>query len=328
MKALKTFEATRDWTDYDLVLLDIPPLPAVLPFARRASALGIPIIADFRDIRLPETRGPLSTWVSPRRRRASWLGRLSHELIAVSQRVIFTSSEARDLTRAHCQGVPDERFETITNAFMGIDPDWIETPSKTEYILLYTGSLAYRRDQLLISLLKAVALESAGKRKPFRLQVFGKPTAQVEEVAVQLGLGHHVILSGWVSRAETVQLQRECDALVLLQTTQKGSAEAIPGKLFEYMERRKPILSLATHGVNRIVHDYGLGVVATSHDPTGLAQDLSRLRSFLTTTPQLTKPPTAFSEETTVSELATIIQAVLGECCEPASSEGGTGSTG
>jgi hypothetical protein len=117
---------------------------------------------------------------------------------------------------------------------------------------------------------------------------------------------------GWVDRETNLGIQRDSDALLLLQPGQYADV-AIPGKLFEYMGRRRPILAFMPEGsTTRLIRDHGLGRVISSTDPEVVADELAGFAADVRARPILPPPPSVFSEETTVAQFAEVLRRVVG----------------
>ena len=128
----------------------------------------------------------------------------------------------------------------------------------------------------------------------------------------EYGLGGRVTLHGWLPRQRVTEIQRSADALLLLQPPgEPGIEMAIPAKLFEYMERRKNVLSLAPTAGDRVVREHGLGVVARDGTPHEVADSLRELVRLVKERPVLPRPPDVFSSQTTSAEFQTIVESCL-----------------
>jgi hypothetical protein len=135
---------------------------------------------------------------------------------------------------------------------------------------VYTGTL-YRGRSVEPFLDAALSLARAEPRfhEAFRLIVLGK---QDEQAAAELAahpLAGFVELRGYRDHASTMAEARSADLLLLLVNTTPGAAAAVPGKLYEYLAARRPILTLAPLGAeaSAIVVEAGAGWVAQADRP-------------------------------------------------------------
>jgi glycosyltransferase involved in cell wall biosynthesis len=84
-------------------------------------------------------------------------------------------------------------------------------------------------------------------------------------VHVQKRVPHH----------EAIERMREADVLLLLIVGNEGGRKWYPGKLFEYMYVRRPVLAVAPEGIaTRLIHDAGIGLAVAPHETERLTQAL------------------------------------------------------
>ena len=101
-----------------------------------------------------------------------------------------------------------------------------------------------------------------------------------EAFVPQLGLTGLVEFEDSVPYSESIVRQASADVLLLVESTGKRSEIVIPGKLFEYLGARRPILALCAAGseIAHIVQSTGAGFV---EPPADVPRLLARLRQLL-----------------------------------------------
>jgi len=89
---------------------------------------------------------------------------------------------------------------------------------------------------------------------------------QLEDlVHVQKRVPHH----------EAIERMREADVLLLLIVGNEGGRKWYPGKLFEYMYARRPVLAVAPEGIAaRLIHEAGIGLAVAPHETERLTKVL------------------------------------------------------
>jgi len=101
-------------------------------------------------------------------------------------------------------------------------------------------------------------------------------TLQVE----QMGLQGIVQISGRLSKSETTEKLQQADILFLpLESSLNGQPPLfIPGKLFEYLELRKPILAVMKESeVSEILIKSGLGIIVSPFKTEEIADAIKEL---------------------------------------------------
>ena len=100
------------------------------------------------------------------------------------------------------------------------------------------------------------------------------------EWAESLGLGDRLELHPYVARRESLALQRDSDALLLLIPDAGGRGQGVlSGKVFEYLAAERPILAAVPPegAAAELIHKTGAGVVAAPDDVPALTAALSEL---------------------------------------------------
>jgi glycosyltransferase involved in cell wall biosynthesis len=254
----------KEWRA-DLIYATVPPLTGLLVARRLARRFRIPWIAEFRDLWVDHPYYDEPAWRRP-------LERLHERRVLRDVAGLVTVSDTwRDLLR--------DRFgkPTIT-VLNGFDPD--DYPSDAppssgnpeELSILYTGTLyPGRRDPT--PLFQAVA-RLADKASGIRIELYGADPATVSALAEKAGIAGHVETHAAVPYDRVVTLQRMADVLLMLRWNDPSERGIVPGKLFEYVGARRPILCLGygQGDVPDIMRDRALGLV--SEDPAAIATQL------------------------------------------------------
>ena len=160
----------------------------------------------------------------------------------------------------------------------GIDEETTPLPEPRgtpgpQLTLLHTGMLYDgKRDPSI--LFEAIRRLDA-RRDRVRVRYYGPKLDRVRSLAGQYGVAACVDVHAPVPRDTALRLQREHDILVLLLWNNPAEEGNYPGKLFEYLGARRPILILgAENNVScRLVREREAGRVL--NDPAALSRQLS-----------------------------------------------------
>ena len=265
-------------TSPDVIYSSGPPHSSHLIAWSLQRLTRLPWVADFRD---PWSRRP---WMAAEEKvgsRYRALVRLERAIVTAADRVVLNTPAMRADFVAHYRDLPPSKFVTISN---GYDPELVgslpvrSTAGGPPFVFTHAGSLYRRRDPA--PLLEAVArLADRGVLRPgrfvLRLVGFVDPQFDVRAMIESKSLSGYVELTGVVSHACSLEHLSASHGLVLLQP---GTALQVPGKLFEYLAFRRPILTLAPRGATTdIVERHRLGVVADPEDPEEIAAVLADL---------------------------------------------------
>ena len=121
-------------------------------------------------------------------------------------------------------------------------------PDDGLFRVVYTGTI-YDSGQDPTPLFQAVRrMLDAGEPGIDRLRLVfaGKFLARLEQRLSESGLGHITERRGFVSREESLRMQRDAGALLFLPFVSPSQDGILTGKLFEYLASGTPILSVGS----------------------------------------------------------------------------------
>lgn len=261
----------------DVIMATGPPASAYLVAAALARRLGVPWVADYRDLwTVGNDYWPYGrSWV--RRRLDHWLER---RLLGSASGCVTVSEPLAEILRS--------TFAIDTTVVMnGIDPRPVPAgadpvaapagpavPGSVTLTLAHTGRLnPGKRDPA--PLLDAVAL--LGPERDRVHVVFAGEDNGVARAAVErAGVADSVTNLGEVSAEKSWRVQAEADVLVLVMWNDPRDAGTMPGKFFDYLRARRPILMIGHPNgiVADLIRTRGAGVVLS--DPREIADQLRR----------------------------------------------------
>jgi glycosyltransferase involved in cell wall biosynthesis len=148
-------------------------------------------------------------------------------------------------------------------------------------LLVYTGKLKGRPDRDPVPLLEAfrrLREESPASAERLQLVIAGRLDRPERELIESFELGDLVRHIGYLSRPESLALQRHADALVLI--TAPDVVWELPGKFFEYLGSGRPMLALARDNETaRIVTETNTGIAVPPDDVDAILSALGKVLS-------------------------------------------------
>lgn len=122
------------------------------------------------------------------------------------------------------------------------------------------------------------ARSSPGKAAATRVSFVGARESANEEWARRLGLAQSVRFEDNLPHRAVVRRERESHALLLVKHDDPRYRGLVPGKLYEYIGARRPILAVVPEGeAARIVRRLNRGEVAAIDRPAEIAAKLDLL---------------------------------------------------
>jgi len=256
----------------DVVLTTSPPGSVQLVGAAVKKATGAKWVADLRDsLVLHPHRAAEGIGAVAKRKARAGVARL----VASHADAIVTAAESISV---ETRGInPRGPVVTIANGCDFDDFAGLEYARTDRFRLTHAGSFFGKRDPkpflqaLADSGIEDVTVRFVGDFRPGD-----------REFMDSLGLGDRVELIDYVPRRESLALQRNSDALLLLIPDAGGRGRGVlSGKVFEYLAAERPILAAVPPdgAAAQLIRDTGAGVVAAADDVPALRDALVELHA-------------------------------------------------
>lgn len=223
----------------DVIVSTGPPHSMHLIALKLSKATGLPWLADFRDpwtkifyfkhLRLSER--------TERRHKA-----LEQKVLDGAERVVAVSP----LVQKEFEAMTKTPVELITNGF---DPDdYPKSAAGAEdgfFNICHTGQFAADGNPTrLWEVLAEKASEDNVFASKLRIRLSGKTDEDIFRSIKEAGLGRNLLNLGYVSHDVAVREQSEASILILPLRKEPEYKATLPGKLFEYLGAKKPVLGI------------------------------------------------------------------------------------
>jgi glycosyltransferase involved in cell wall biosynthesis len=243
----------------DIIFASAPPFTGLIVAGRLGRAFNIPWVADFRDLwvdnpyygyREPGWRKPVDAMIE--------------RLMVRNAAALVTVSPlwAEQLRRRHSKPAG-----VVYNGYA--EEDFPQSPLHEDrgdvLRIRYTGSI-YQGFRDPSALFAAIGLLEETLRECVRVEFFGDAGDEVLALAERHRVRDRVIVRTPVPYRCALKLQMEADILLLLQWSDKRDEGNLPGKIFEYLYARRPILLIGyEHGdAARLIRERGGGLVSNT----------------------------------------------------------------
>jgi len=221
----------------DVIVSTGPPHSMHLIARKLSLATGIPYIPDFRD---PWTKMYYFKHLHLTRRSERKHFRLEQEVLDDAATVLaLTPFVRRDFAARTKTPVA-----LIPNGFD--EDDFAGGSAATDgfFNIVHTGLFAADGNPLQLWDVLADKCADADFRSKLRLRLVGKVDSEIVAALEERGLKDNVVCTGYVDHARAVSEQRSADLLILPLRNDPEYAMILPGKLFEYLAARCPVLGI------------------------------------------------------------------------------------
>ena len=236
--SVKTLKAYLKEHPVDAIVTTGPPHSVHLIGLRLHQALGVPWIPDFRD---PWSRMYYLKYLpmTP----ATWrkLRRMEQQVLDQSTTVLACTPLVQEEFRAQTK----TPVACITNGFDEEDFTGPAPEGDGHFNITHTGLFAADGNPLTLwKVLGQMAAEDAAFRDALRLRLVGKVDREVLDAIAAEGLADNIVAVGPRNHAEAVREQRSATILLLPLRNDPEYRPILPGKLFEYLAARRPVLGI------------------------------------------------------------------------------------
>jgi len=234
---------------------------------------GLPWLADFRD---PWTNIDFYHELML----TGWADKKHHNqemsvLQQADELVVISRSMKSDFLKIH-----NRDYSVITNGYdeedvlaSGIEPD-------QKFTISHIGTMVKTRNpEALWQALKAEVTENPEFAKNLEIKLVGSVDYTVGESLEKAGLSQYVNKVSYLPHNEVVKVQQQSQVLLLLINDTPNAKVILPGKFFEYMASRRPILCIGPKDGDaaQVIADTNSGYIVDKDDAAGIQQTLKQL---------------------------------------------------
>ena len=257
----------------DLIVSTGPPQSMHLIGRRLALATGIPWIADFRD---PWTKIFYFKHLSMTRGTEKWHKKMEQKVLDDATVVVAVSP----LVQQEFQAMTQTPVQLITNGFDECDfaaekSHKVGGSPGQELCFTHTGLFAADGNPTMLwDVLAEKCNVNESFRKALKIKLIGKTDDSILAALDKAGLSEAVDNVGYLPHSEAVEQQRNASILILPLRKEPEYKAVLPGKLFEYLASRRPVLGIGQPdgAMAMILNETKTGVVLDWEDREAITQ--------------------------------------------------------
>ena len=253
----------------DVIVSTGPPQSMHLIARKVSLATGTPWVADFRD---PWTK----IFYFKHLRLGKWAEKKHHKL----EQMVLDDATAvvavSPLVQQDFAEMTSTPVHLVTNGYD--ESDYVEEVAQDgNFNVVHTGLLTAEGNP--VELWKALGekcTKDADFASKFRLVLAGKTDKKVLEDIKATGLDQYLTDYGYIDHDKAVLLQRSASILILPIREEPETKAILPGKLFEYLAARRPILGVGTSegAMATVLQETGSGKIFDWSDSNAIAAQI------------------------------------------------------
>tara|TARA_R110002012_G_scaffold9062_1_gene41603 strand:+ start:16525 stop:17811 length:1287 start_codon:yes stop_codon:yes gene_type:complete len=255
----------------DIVITTGPPHSLHLIGMQLQKELDLKWIADFRD--------PWTTIHYHKSLRLSKASARKHKALEASvlksASIITVTSPT---TKKEFGMITERPIEVITNGYDITEK--IDFEIDSVFSISHIGSLLSERNpEILWKVLAEICKEDQNFKKDLQLKFAGAVSQEVKQSLENFQLLENCKFLGYVSHTEALRLQHKSQVLFLVEINRAETRAIIPGKLFEYLAAKRPIIALGPKesDIEGIIQDTNAGKFFSYWDNDELKDELLQL---------------------------------------------------
>jgi glycosyltransferase involved in cell wall biosynthesis len=238
----------------DIIFASASPLTSLLVARSLSRFTGIPWVAELRDAWMDHAYRPEFLF-------RDYLER------PLERRTLGDADGLVTVTVPLASALEAQYRKPVKVVFNGYEPQRTPAeyhPDPDRLVIRHTGSM-YNEKRVPHSLFRALRELGAAKHS-IVVEFYGADLEHVEVAAAASGVQDVVRCRGTVRRDESLRLQRDAD--ILLLASSPSERDGLTGKLFEYLNARRPVLLVGCPdgAAADLVRSTGCGFVAENVD--------------------------------------------------------------
>ena len=272
---------------------------------------GLPWLADFRD---PWTNIDFYHELML----SSWADRKHHKqemsvLKKADEVVVISNSMKTDFLK-----LLKRDYSVITNGYDQDDIAGVDARIDERFSVAHIGTMVKTRNPLLLwEVLSEEVLKDTDFANDLEIKLVGSVDYSVTESIEAAGLGNYVNKISYVPHNEVVKIQQQSQVLLLLINDTPNAKVILPGKFFEYMAARRPILCIGPRDGDaaEVILETNAGYVSEKDDKESIRKAINELYSRFRTGKNIvdSKGIARFSRESLTGRMAERLSVISGQ---------------
>lgn len=310
-KALQAAYQLFERHHFDVIFATAPPFTDFLIGTKLSQKFKKPLVIDYRD---PWLEYPFKYYPTPLHKLLNY--KLEKRVLRLATRIIVTNRRVKELILKRYKFLTHSDVIIIPQGYDPADFQLNASPlskRSNKMLITHTGVFyADRTPKYFLEALKKIFTEQPELKENIEAWFIGNFQDEYMKMVQTMGLGGNVVITGYLSHSECVRRMLVSDVLWLMV----GNDCQSPGKLYEYLGARKPILACVPDGfIRKTVEETEAGIVVAPNDVEGIASSILEYYELFKAK-KLPKPKDEVVEKYNRVELTRELSKILGFLAE------------
>ena len=246
---LKSQELLKE-EKFDAVFITAPPFSVFGVFSKLKKMFNIPLIIDYREL---WNNSYYSFYPTPVHKMLN--KKKEYNILKAADKIIVSNRKIKERILNSYQFLTFNDILIITNGF---DPEDFEKAivipkHNNRMIILYSGIFQiYNTPKYFFKAFKELSIEKPEIAKNIELHFLGFIRNENKKLINKLNLQEFIFDHGYVSHKEAVAKLLSADVLWMTVWKKKNIDALVPGKLYEYIAAKKPVIACVPEGAARV----------------------------------------------------------------------------
>ena len=264
--------------NFDAIFVTGPPFSAMHVFSQIKKKHNIPLIVDYRDLWYDSY---FSFYPTPIHRLLH--KKMEYNVLKAADRIIVTNRKIKEKI------INQHQFLTLNDVVIithGFDPEDFEKAKmipkhNNRMILTYSGIfMVYNTPKYFLKAFKEISIEHPEIAKNIELHFVGFLRKENQRLVRKLNLQEFVFDHGYVDHKDAVSILLSSDVLWMMVGKRKNIDAILPGKIYEYMGAKKPIIACVPEGAAKIViQEYPASYICKPNDIAEIKKTILKVYS-------------------------------------------------
>ena len=250
---------------FDCVFITGPPFSQFDIFSSLKKSFNIPIVLDYRDLWYESY---FSFYPTPFHK--SLHKKKEYRALKAADLIIVTNRKLKEKLLNTFQFLTFNDVVIISHGFDQEDFEAItaQPKSSNKMVIMYTGIfMVYSTPKYFLKAFKQLSIERTDIASNIELHFVGFLRKENQKLIRTLNLQSFVKDHGYVNHKESIAKLKSADVLWLMVGNRKNIEAILPGKVYEYIGSKKPIIASVPNGAAKLaVEEYKASFITEPND--------------------------------------------------------------